>query len=116
MGSDADDTIRRRWSDYGIDGPPPAPVSLDDFLARYPDIDSEDPGNSHIKAVAVKRLRETDEAEYRRMAKKGELDEYLDRAVESVRSDASWRLDAGYMESEAWRLAIRTQVYGLEED
>ena len=110
------ESIEERHKRLGIEGPPPEPVSVEEFRRLHPNIDSDDPGDSHIRERVIRFLRDSDEEDFRRMAKKGELDEYLAQAVDAVRSDAEGRIQAGYMESEAWRLAIRTQVYGLQED
>ena len=95
--------------------PPAGQMSNEEFLAKYPRRTESLPPMDLNREI-IRNLRATDRAECKRMERTGELLEYCRGVRAACTRDAHDRMARGQMESEAWRLAIRTVIHEMEED
>ena len=86
------------------------------FVTDLNDVDQRDMDDTELRQIIVDYERETDDHGYRRMAKKGELNEYVAIKTRSVREYATRLMDRGEIPGHAWRRAIRVCVLNREED
>ena len=86
------------------------------FLSDLPENERYDPGDNHLKAVAIKYERENSPKDYRQMRADGELDEYASLKAKATRSYAETLITQGEMPSHAWRRAMRGHIFEREED
>ena len=78
-----------------------------------PDAPLPGPGRESLRVMAYNVLSE---AQMRRKARKGELEEYLDEMADAVDSEAGRFIRQGYDSTRAWSLAIRQVIHGKEPD
>ena len=61
-------------------------------------------------------LRENRRRDLQQMRRDGKLEEYLQLMIGVVHDDAMSRVSRGEYRDRAYRLALRTRVFGMEED
>ena len=86
------------------------------FLSDLPEHERHDPGDTYLKAQAVKYERENHPRDYRQIRAEGELDEYARLKAKATHSYAQTLIRQGEMPSHAWRRAIRVHIFEREED
>ena len=82
-----------------------------EFTSRgYPE--GHDPRDWWTRETLVQLLRDRDERQFRRMAKKGELDGWIQAKADQVRAEAESLIAAGMDRRSAWLTAREEIIYG----
>lgn len=69
-----------------------------------------------LRAIRPEYLRENDQKEFRRLARKGLLEEHLDQKARAAQAFASDLMATGTMDSQAWSWAVRVELLESEMD
>ena len=86
------------------------------FLSDLPEHERHDPGDTYLKAQAVKYERENHPKDYRQMRDAGELDVYAGLKARATRSFVQTLISQGELPSHAWRRAMLVQIFERDED
>ena len=71
---------------------------------------------STLREIAVRFERDTREKEFRRLARRGELESYLSIKIRSTQEYAKNLIEHGEIPDRAWNRAIRVHIMEREED
>lgn len=85
----------------------------DEVIAQPPEYP---PSVESLRAKALAYIKECKPRDYRRMKRNGELEKYLDLAVEACQDYARRLIEQGMWEREAWNMAIRQEILESESD
>ena len=72
--------------------------------------------DDELKKIALEYLRVNENHEYRRLAKKGELDAKLQEMADSARRRAEGLIELGEFRPQAWSWAIRERILNAPMD
>ena len=78
--------------------------------------DDDEYSQDELKDIARKYLRENDHKEYRRLARRGELDAYAEERANAARAYAHNLIKTGTFGLQAWSWAIRVVILKSEMD
>ena len=78
--------------------------------------EADEYSQDELKDIARKYLRDNENREYRRMARKSELDEYLEGRAKATRAFAHRLIASGTAVPQAWSWAIRVVILKSEMD
>lgn len=81
-----------------------------------PDAPYTGPGREALRRMAYNALQATDYKEWRRYARRGWLEGYMDEMADLVKEEAESDIENGVDSSKAWRDAIRMIIHGREPD
>ena len=95
------------WGPCGV-----APIWPSDI----PEEERDDPGDASLRQMAAEWERDNNHRGFRRMARRGELEEFLAVKVRATRSMAEYLIGIGENPSHAWRGAIRVHICESEPD
>ena len=75
-----------------------------------------DMSDEELKRIKRNYLRDCQNKEYRRLARRGELDEYLQECADSARRFAQNLIETGTFANQAWSWAVRVELLDSEMD
>ena len=78
--------------------------------------EADEYSQDELKDIARKYLRDNDNREYRRLARKSELEDYLDGRAKAAREYAQRLIATGTGVPQAWSWAIRVVILKAEMD
>ena len=78
--------------------------------------DDDEYSQDELKDIARKYLRENEHKEYRRLARRGELDAYAEERANAARESAHNLIKTGTFALQAWSWAIRVVILKSEMD
>ena len=73
-------------------------------------------GDEELKTYRLEYLRDCQNKEYRRLARKGLLDEHLQEMADAARAFAEDLIKRGEFPPQAWQWAIRVKLLDSEMD
>ena len=75
-----------------------------------------DPGDKTLRGYILKYDKEANPRELRRMTEDGSLEAYLTGQINAMRKYARSLIGENEIPAHAWRRAMRTYIYGKDDD